>query len=531
MKTPPTPHTTLDRMFNRLQNDTTTIRLIPLIDDYNPYYSDPDYGFDPYWDANSYNQHHLYFYRNFNKPSHMIELDSYEIDQTLNTVLMKARADPCQSHTPPGCQMAHTEPDDEFHSMGPQVSLAAAVTARFVNTLIMRTGEPDYVPLTTNLGLKYKRRMLYFPMDFGELTLDGLVDTGALSSAIPEADLRKIRLLATQSIVKEGPAPNFQIMVANGQLETPKNTVELKFEVGDIEFHEIFIVMEKLTSPLIGLSFLQRNNTILDMRQGVLNFPFFSMQLKTADHKYTNVMEPICIREDVTIPPNDRHPVLMASQLYENTTVTGILQPSNNLTDDGDIAFCAALVTLTNGQVSVHLNNFTDSPYTLKRGTQVANFTVLTPEQMKYVKPIDPVTTWHLLQANPENAAHYASSLIKSTRSKEVKENFWFPTPEDPGDPHHHTPIQKRILSELVNLQELEKLNPQDDPESRRQLLSNFDWTDSMLQPAEIACIEDLLVEFHDMFARHRFDLSRDTNSYPTLIGLTLCSNLQKYLV
>ena len=199
-------------------------------------------------------------------------------------------------------------------------------------------------------------------MDFGELTLDGLVDTGALSSAIPEADLRKIRLLAPQSIIKEGPAPNFETMVANGQLENPKSTVELNFEVGNIDFFE----MEKLTSPLIGLSFLQRNNTILDMRQGVLNFPFLSRQLKTADHKYTNVMEPICIREDVTIPPNDRHSVLMASQLYEDTTVTGILQPSNTLTDDGDIAFCAALVTLTNGQVSVHLNNFTDSPYTLK---------------------------------------------------------------------------------------------------------------------------------------------------------------------
>ena len=146
--------------------------------------------------------------------------------------------------------------------------------------------------------------------------------------------------------------------------------------------------MEKLTSPLIGLSFLQRNNTILDMRQGVLNFPFFSMQLKTADHKYINVMEPICTREDVPIPPNDRHSVQLASQLYEDTTVTGILQPSNNLTDDGHIAFCAALVTLTNGQASVHLNNFTDSPYTLKSGTQVATFTVLTPEQMNYVKPI-----------------------------------------------------------------------------------------------------------------------------------------------
>ena len=74
------------------------------------------------------------------------------------------------------------------------------------------------------------------------------------SRAIPDADLRKSRLLTPQSIVKEVPAPNFQIMVANGQLETPKSTVELKFEVGDIEFHEIFIVIKTLTILLI-LSF------------------------------------------------------------------------------------------------------------------------------------------------------------------------------------------------------------------------------------------------------------------------------------
>ena len=245
-----------------------------------------------------------------------------------------------------------------------------------MNTLISRNGEPDYVPLTTNLGLKYKRRMLYFPMDFGELTIDGLVDTGALSSAIPEADLRNIRLLASQSIIKEGPAPNFQIMVANGQLENPKSTVELKFEVGDIDFHEIFIVMEKLTSPLIGLSFLQRNNTILDMRQGVLNFPFFSMQLKTADHKYTNVMDPICAREDIIFPPNDRYMVSMSSQLYDDTNVTGILQPSNDFAEDGDITFCATLAALTQGKVSIHVNNFTDQPYTIKRGSHIANFSI-----------------------------------------------------------------------------------------------------------------------------------------------------------
>ena len=349
--------------------------------------------------------------------------------------------------------------------------------------------------------------MLYFPMDFGELSIDGLIDTGAHSSAIPEADLRKIRLLAPQSIVKEGPAPTFQIMVANGQLETPKSTVELKFEVGDFEFHEIFIVMEKLTGPIIGLMFLQRNLTVLDTRQGILNFPYFSMQLKTADHKYSNVLEPILNPDDITIPPNDRILVEIKSQIYNENTVTGVLQPSDLLHEEGDITFCAAIVTLTSGNVNVHINNFTDQPYKLKRGLHIANFSVLTPEQMKHVKPIDPVSTWHLLNENEEDAIYYVRSLLKANRNNDQYEQYWFPTPENPRDEDSHTPIQRRVLQELRNLQEAEQLNPQNDDESRRKFFSSFDWKDSMLQQHEIKKMESLLVEYHDIFARHRFDI------------------------
>ena len=151
-------------------------------------------------------------------------------------------------------------------------------------------------------------------------------------------------------------------MVANGQLETPKSTVELNFEVGDIEFHEIFIVMEKLTGPIIGLMFLQRNHKVLDMRQGILNFPYFSMQPKTADHKFFNVLKPILNPDDVTIPPNDRILVEIKSQIYNENTVTVVLQPNHLLHKDGNITFCAAIVTLTNGTVNIHINNFTDQP-------------------------------------------------------------------------------------------------------------------------------------------------------------------------
>ena len=67
--------------------------------------------------------------------------------------------------------------------------------------------------------------------------------------------------------------------------------------------------------------------------------------------------------------------------------------------------------------------------------------------------------------------------------------------------------FNKKILKELRKLDEIEKLNPQDNADSRQKFLSNFDWKDSMLQQHEIKQIESLLVEFHDIFARHRFDI------------------------
>ena len=113
-------------------------------------------------------------------------------------------------------------------------------------------GLTSFLPLSTSLQLKNKRKMLYFSMDFGELNFDGLIDTGALSTAFPEDDTRKFRLLAPHTILNEGLPPEFQITVANGQLEAPIATIELQFEVGDVTFGEKFIIKTNLTSPLTG---------------------------------------------------------------------------------------------------------------------------------------------------------------------------------------------------------------------------------------------------------------------------------------
>ena len=62
--------------------------------------------------------------------------------------------------------------------------------------------------------------------------------------------------------------------------------------------------------------------------------------------------------------------------MFSDNTVIGILQPRNALTEDRGIA----LATLTTCQDEIHVNNFTDHPYTLKRGPHVANLSFMTPK-------------------------------------------------------------------------------------------------------------------------------------------------------
>ena len=364
-----------------------------------------------------------------------------------------------------------------------------------------------FLPLSTNLPLKNKQKMLYFPMDFGELNIDGLIDTGALLSAIPEADLRKMRLLAPHTKLNEGPPPEFQIMVANGKLEAPIATAELQFEVGDITFREKFIVMTNLTSPLIGLLLLHCNSTILDMRQGILNFPFFSMQLMNEDRAYPNIIEPILNPAETLLQPGKRTTIWVKSQIYTDTEATGIIQPSPLLKNDENLLICPALSSTQNNIHMVQISNFLDHSYTLKKGTHIANFSILTPEQTKHIRPVNPTSVRHLLNNEHDGAIHYINSLLKTSKTDEFNENYWFATPQNPGNEKEHAPIQTCILNDLRELEQLEKLNPLENTNSRNQFLSNFDWTDSTLQPEAKQAVENLLVEFHDIFARHRFDI------------------------
>ena len=66
-------------------------------------------------------------------------------------------------------------------------------------------------------------------------------------------------------------------------------------------------------------------------------------------------------------------------------------------------------------------------------------------------------------------------------------------------------------LKELPELQLKEKMNPKDDAESRMEFLKRIDGTDTLLTETEKQAVEDFLVDYHDIFARHRKDIGMNT--------------------
>ena len=111
-----------------------------------------------------------------------------------------------------------------------------------------------------------------------------------------------------------------------------------------------------------------------------------------------------------------------------------------------------------------------------------------------------------IAEGDPDLIA-YLNELLRTNKPDHQNNTFWFPTPENPGNTDDHTPIQTRIIKELRELQRKEKLNPKDDIEPQIEFLKRFDWTDTLLTETEKQAVEDILVEYHDIFASHRMDI------------------------
>ena len=368
-----------------------------------------------------------------------------------------------------------------------------------------------YMPLSSTIVLKRKKEMLYVPLDLENgLAIDALVDSGAYVSAIAQKELERIQQQAQSNIVKIDDPPNFQIQVANGQLEKRTATATLKFDIGDHIFAEHFVLMKNLTGPIIGLHFMKDNIVVIDTTHGLIHFPHLTMQVKSASSQASAKPQPVLIHDSITIPQITTKSIAAFVDHSSEWNTTGTVTPLGKFTETASLIISHSMSTIIDRKIAVRVTNTTESPDTINKNTQIAEFSIVTPEQSKFIKPVDMAILSMIPESDPDLVT-YLTELLRTNKPHQQNNAFWFPTPENPGNTEDHTPIQTRILTELRELQRRDKLNPKDDSESRTEFLKSFEWTDTLLTETEKQAVEDILVEYHDIFARHRMDIGMNT--------------------
>ena len=330
------------------------------------------------------------------------------------------------------------------------ISLPAITISQIEGQLVRDDSTNElYMPLSSTIVLKRKKEMLYVPLDFANgLTIDALVDSGAYVSAIAQKELDRIKQQSPSNILKIDEPPNIQIQVANGQSEKPTATATIKFDIGDHIFAGHFVVMKNLRGPIIGLHFMRHNSVVIDTTHGLIHFPHLTMQVKSALSQTSVKPQAALIHENITIPQMTTKTITAFVDHVSEWNTTGTVTPVEKFTETASLIISHSLSTIIDRRIAVRVTNTTESPYTINKNTQIAEFSVVTPEQSKFIKPVDMAILKMIPEGDPDLIT-YLNERLRTNKPDQQTNTFWFPTPENPGNTEEHTPIQTRILKEL----------------------------------------------------------------------------------
>ena len=225
------------------------------------------------------------------------------------------------------------------------------------------------------------------PLELGEITMDGLFDSGAFINAMSWSDYNLIKMNGDNSILKEYPQPLFKIECANAQLEQPIATAVIQFNIGTYTFTVTIVILLRRSFPIIGLNFMRNHQAVINTANGTVNFPHVEMTLAMTDEIKNCNPKPLRIVAEVnqTLPPQQTTTVNAMVTTTNTDDVTGAVQPLPQFDETATTIAAPALATAHNKRLNIRNANLMYFPHTIKNHTKLAELKILKPEDTKQI--------------------------------------------------------------------------------------------------------------------------------------------------
>ena len=176
--------------------------------------------------------------------------------------------------------------------------------------------------------------------------------------------------------------------------------------------------MKSLTGPTIGLHFMRHNSVVIDTTHGLIHFPHLTMQVKSASNGTGAKSQAVFLYDSITVPPI----ITKKSQHLLNTYRNGIQQVPwlqwKKIPEAARLIISHSISTKIDRKIAVRVNNTKESPHTINKNRQIADFSVVTLEQSKFNKPVDTAFLSMIPEGDPDLTT-YLTELRRTTRSAE----------------------------------------------------------------------------------------------------------------
>ena len=168
---------------------------------------------------------------------------------------------------------------------------------------------------------------------------------------------------------------------------------------------------------------------------------------------------------------------LIPSEETDAQEQIGLVEPTVKFEKLG-LGLTSTLDKLTKNKTTTLLAiNTTEVPLHIRQDSPVATFEIITPEQARYLIPLEPKL---LPSSNSKKTIKQIEKSIERTAKGEInhitikhENGFWFPTPETNPDTSKMSEVEKRIYDELVKFKNLEAIQPLSKNETGKLFLTH----------------------------------------------------------
>ena len=146
---------------------------------------------------------------------------------------------------------------------------------------------------------------------------------------------------------------------------------------------------------------MRHNSVVIDTTHGLIHFPYLTMQAKNAANKASAKPQPVLIHNIKTVPPMTTKTITGFVDHLSEWHTTGTVTPVGKFTKAASLLISNSISTITDKKTAARITNTTESPYSMKKNTQIAEFSVVTPEQSKFIRPVDAAILSMIAEGDP----------------------------------------------------------------------------------------------------------------------------------